>query len=408
MSTGPTFPVVLLGGALNALSAGRTFWRAGIPVDALGASATESPLRFSRSVRRYIAPDDAMAPTESWWQWLANVAEPSVIFPCSDDGTEFVAHNRAKLEALGHRPIEANDSVLLAMLNKSETYALADIGGVPRPRTVTVRSEDDFDAVRQFRFPAGVKPVSSHAFARRFKPDAKGAVIADADQAIRMLRPIVAESFEMLLTEMVVGNDECVSYYSYVDDNGEFLFDFTKRKPRQYPLKWGLGSYHITSRDPEVAELGRRFFASIGLRGIGNVEFKRDERDGQLKLIECNARLTNANELVRSAGIDIARIAYARQVGAPLPAVDSYATNRVLWLPVEDIRAFREYRRLGEMTSVEWTRSLMHRHCATLFDWNDPTPAIRNWRARGAALARRFRSQPPGNGAADHADPYDA
>ena len=380
-------------------------WRAGVPVDALAASATESWLRYSRSVRRYVTPDDSMTVPESWWQWLANDAEPSVILPCSDDGTEFIAHRRAKLESLGHRPIEANDGVLLSMLNKSETSVLAEAAGVPAPRTVTVRSEDDFDEVRRFRFPAGLKPVHSHAFARHFRPDSKGVVIGDADEAIRILRPIVEESFEMLLTEMVVGGDECVSYYTYVDENGEFLFDFTKRKPRQYPTKWGLGSYHITSRDPEVAELGRQFFTSIGLRGIGNVEFKRDERDGQLKLIECNPRLTGANELVRAAGIDIARIAYARVVGAPLPAVDSYATNRVMWLPVEDIRAFREYRERGEWTTSAWARSLLHRHCTTLFDWSDPSPAVRNWGARAAALSRRFGNRKQDTGS-DETDPY--
>lgn len=406
-STRPTVPVVLLGGALNSLSAGRTLWRAGVPVDALAASATESALKYSRSVRRYIAPDDSMTVAESWWQWLANDAEPSMLLPCSDDGTEFIAHRRAKLESLGHRPVEANDDVLLAMLNKSDTSALATAAGVPVPRTVTVRSEVDFDEVRRFRFPAGLKPVHSHAFARHFRPDTKGVVIADADQAISILRPIVAESFEMLLTEMVVGSDECVSYYTYVDENGEFLFDFTKRKPRQYPTKWGLGSYHITSRDPAVVELGRQFFTSIGLRGVGNVEFKRDERDGQLKLIESNPRLTGANELVRAAGIDIARLAYARAVGAPLPAVDSYATNRVMWLPVDDMRAFREYRERGEWTTAAWTRSLLHRHTTTLFDWSDPAPAIRNWRARAAALARRFGDRTQYNDQGD-SDPYRA
>ena len=52
---------------------------------------------------------------------------------------------------------------------------------------------------------------------------------------------------------------------------------------------------------------------------MGNVEFKRDTRDGRLKLIECNHRFTAANELVRRAGIDLARIAYDRACGDDVP-----------------------------------------------------------------------------------------
>jgi D-aspartate ligase len=405
---GEVMPVVILGGALNALSVGRTMWRAGVPVDALAGSPTESPLRFSRSCRRYIVPKSGMTTAETWSDWLTATAEPSVLLPCSDEGLEFIASRRAELEGMGHRPIEANDSVLLAMLDKGATSALADAAGVPAPATLTVRSSADFDELAEFPFPAALKPVHSHLFFRRFKPFAKGAVVENADHAIRLLKPILAESLEMLLTEVIPGaDDQFASYYSYIDENGEPLLHFTKRKLRQYPTRFGLGTYHMTSWNETVADLGLRFFTSIGLRGIGNVEFKRDERDGCFKLIECNPRFTAANELVRVAGIDLAALAYARLVGGPLPAVDDYKRDVALWLPIEDIRAFRQYRADGDMTFAEWSRSLMHRQCTTLFDPRDPRPAVENWRVRAAALGRRVvRTPRPDAGGAGDDDPY--
>ena len=59
---------------------------------------------------------------------------------------------------------------------------------------------------------------------------------------------------------------------------------------RVYPVTSGPGCHHITDWIPELREPALRLFRQAGLRGLANVEFKRDDRDGQLKLIECNAR----------------------------------------------------------------------------------------------------------------------
>ena len=44
--------------------------------------------------------------------------------------------------------------------------------------------------------------------------------------------------------------------------------------------------------DPELVELGLRSFRAIGYRGVGSIEFKRDDRDGRLKMIELDLRLS--------------------------------------------------------------------------------------------------------------------
>src|SRR5438105_868251 len=76
------------------------------------------------------------------------------------------------------------------------------------------------------------------------------------------------------------------------------LFEFTKRVIRRFPAMTGTACYAITDRIPEAAELGNRLFRHVALRGLANVEFKRDVRDGTLKLIECNARFTASQALV--------------------------------------------------------------------------------------------------------------
>ena len=160
---------------------------------------------------------------------------------------------------------------------------------------------------------------------------------------------------------------------------------FTKQKLRQYPVRFGGGCYHVMDWDPEVAELGLRFCQGVGLRGLLNVEFKRDERDGELKLIECNHRFTAPNEQLRIAGIDVALLVYNRILGRPLPAVGEPRAGVRLWHPGQDFRSFLELRRRGDLTTAGWLRSVARPQHLPLFRWDDPQPSL----ALQATRARR-------------------
>lgn len=80
-------------------------------------------------------------------------------------------------------------------------------------------------------------------------------------------------------------------------------------------IYFGTNCLVRTARNDAVARTGRDFLTKIGLRGIAHVEFKWDARDGAFKLIECNHRFVNVQELIRRAGIDVAVLAYEEALG---------------------------------------------------------------------------------------------
>jgi predicted ATP-grasp superfamily ATP-dependent carboligase len=208
---------------------------------------------------------------------------------------------------------------------------------------------------------------------------------------------------EALLMEKIPGGDDRLcSYYTYIDERGEPLFDFSKRIIRRFPKNMGAGCYHVTDHNPQVREVALRLFQHVGLRGLANAEFKLDPRDGQLKLIECNARFTAANCLVASAGIDLATLVYNRVVGRPLPPLDRYRDGVRLWYPIEDFHAFRQLRRQGELTTLAWLKSILRPQTFPYFCWSDPWPTILNEGSRvGRAMKRCLSTlvKPPKNSA---------
>lgn len=295
--------------------------------------------------------------------------------PCEDDALEMLATHRSVLEDAGLVPMEADDEVVLAMLDKQRTYELAKGLGIPAPGTLLLHSKEDVEAAASsFGFPLALKPTHSHHFAKHFP--SKVLIVRDQQELADAFAETQRLGLHVLATEVVSGSDDrYCSYFTYLTSSGEPLFHFTKRKPRQFPVGFGDGTFHLTEWMPEVADLGLSFFRGVGVVGLANVEFKRDEA-GTLRLIECNHRFTMANEQLRHAGVDVALVVYRHHTGGELPPTRQSTSQHSFWVPVKDLRTVPELRRRGELTFPRWLRSVIRWHHFPRFRWSDPMPSV--------------------------------
>jgi predicted ATP-grasp superfamily ATP-dependent carboligase len=309
-----------------------------------------------------------------------------ILFPLSDEAIEYMAKRQEQLSA--HYILDpATAAMRRDFLNKERTLELAAAAGFDIPRFWPIKTEKDLEAVRGARFPVVLKPLHTHKFSKVF--GRKLFVIeSDFDELARRVREAHAQGFEVFIVELVPGPDDLLSsYYAYVNRNGEFLYHFTKRVIRRYPVNRGNGCFHKTEWLPETAALGRALFQKLGLRGIGNVEFKRDPRDGKLKLIEINTRFTAAQELLTRAGAPLDLVVYCDLTGQPVPRFETYRQNLRLWYPQRDFLSYLELRRSGQLSLSGWLRSTWpFVHVMPLVDITDPMPTF------GAvmAMARQF------------------
>ena len=371
-------PVIILEGGANAISIARSLGRQGIKVYAL--NWPESYVRFSR-FSEWIRTVSDHGIEESWARFLlgseSDYLEGAVLLTGGDLGIEFIAKNREGLSKKFILDI-SNKEVQLCLLDKLCTYEKAQDAGIPIPKFWRVgKLEQILMHEKEYVYPLILKPIYSHKFVEVF--NCKYFLVNSFDELLKAYLKVSQFGVEVMLVEKIPGpDDRHCSYYTYIDENGEALFDFTKRIIRRYPYNQGLACYHITDWNPGVRDLGLKYLNHVGLIGLANVEFKMDDRDGRLKLIECNARFTAANCLVAESGFDLALFVYNRLIGRiqqPLKG-RSYKEGLRLWYPVEDFLSFKELRGRGELSFIEWIKSIMHPQVLPYLRWYDPLPTI--------------------------------
>lgn len=384
-----TPPAILVGGQASTLSVARALGKTGVDVLVV-ADARTSPVCRSRHCRRFFHVASGPDVQDRWLERLIEL-EPGVVLPCTDEALQLIACRRADLVARGHLVYDCDDEVALAMLDKERTYELAREVGMRAPRTAAVPDAAALEpALEEIGFPCALKPVSPVDFRRVYGLRRKLFLAHNQAELEAAYDETRAAGLEMLVTEIVPGPDHAVwNYLTYVGSDGLPLFDFSKRKLRQWPPYFGIGSYHVAQRDTEVMEHGARFVTEIGLRGFASVELKRDARDGRLVLIECNQRFINATELVPAAGVNVALVAYAQSKGTMPPPQPKFREGARLLFLVEDARSFLELRRAGELSTAAWLRSLLHRQRFPVFSVEDPLPSLYTNAALVAGIVRR-------------------
>jgi hypothetical protein len=83
--------------------------------------------------------------------------------------------------------------------------------------------------------------------------------------------------------------------------------------------------------NPELGQRGGRFCKEIGFRGIADLDWRLDLRDGKYKLVDFNPRVGNQFRLFETEqGIDVVRALYLDLTGRAVPAGTARTGRRIV------------------------------------------------------------------------------
>jgi predicted ATP-grasp superfamily ATP-dependent carboligase len=168
-------------------------------------------------------------------------------------------------------------------------------------------------------------------------------------------------------------------FNGYFDENSDCVIGISGQKLRQYPPYIGQTSLGHCIENPTVQELTRRFMKAVGYRGILDIGFRYDARDGQYKLLDVNPRVGSAFRLfVAQNGLDVVRALYLDLTGQQVrPAA---ARERRKWVVENyDLVSSAKYYKDGALRPGEWLRSFRGVEESAWFSRDDLLPFGAMW-----------------------------
>ena len=358
------------------LQTARILVKRGVPVIAIASDLTHYCCKTKVCEDIFEADTGSEALIDTLMKLGPDLEKKAVLYPCTDLSVLMISRNRECLGDWFHVVLPEGDVIELLM-DKMSFYTYAQKAGMPVPRTFFLRDNDEaFQAAGKLDYPCILKPPmktpkwEEHTKAKVFKA-------SDREDFLRLYEICSDWADVLMAQEWVEGSD--ASLYScncYFNTNSDPVVTFIARKLRQWPPETGTSCLGEEVRNDVVLEESIRLFRSVGYRGLGYVEMKRDERTGKHYIIEPNVgRPTGRSAIAEAGGVDLLYTMYCDAVGLPMPDGLEQKYTGVKWIYLRrDLQSAAYYWRRGDLSLRKWWNSLRGQKAFALFSWSDPAP----------------------------------
>lgn len=393
MSTPPVAIVRGEPGVLPGLGIARTLGRLGVPVALLYAHADAAAAR-SRFVSARSAWNPSGEPSVAV-EILRRTVEPlgadAVLVPTDDAMAVWVDRHTTELRAAGFRFAEQPPGLVERLVSKSAMRDVASELGIATPSVeIPADWHEAFELAERIDLPVVCKKREPLAGSRT--PSVE--IFRDRASLRRGLeRRAEAETCNVVFQEFIPGGSSSVwMCNAYFDATSSFRFGATGRKLRQWRPYTGWTTLGVCEPNPDVRELTERLAKGTGYRGVIDIGFRFDARDGRYLLLDVNPRVGATFRLFAAPdGTDVVRAMYRDLVGDE-PTRATVRAGRRWMVETHDIASSVAHLRDGSLSLGGWVSSLRGVEEVAVFAADDPLPFV----ASVAALAMRRGERPAG------------
>lgn len=355
----------------------RTLGRLGVPVYGIHRNA-DTPTLASRYCRGAFLWDIDREPAERSLEFLRSVAQKigrrSLLIPTADEGALFLAERADELRRWFMFP-ESGAALVNALASKKQMYFLAQQHGVPTAETVFPDSRRDvLRFLETANFPVMLKGIDGNLLQRR--TGKKMVIVRSAPELLENYDALEDPAApNLMLQEYIPGGDDTIWMFNgYFNAASDCLVAFTGKKIRQNPVYTGMTSLGVCLPNHAVRDTTVRFMKAIGYRGILDIGYRYDARDGQYKVLDANPRCGATFRLFAGDnGLDVVRALYLDLTGQSVPH-SAQRDGRKWWVEDTDLVSSYKYWKDGRLNWREWLASFRGIEESAYFCWDDPMP----------------------------------
>jgi predicted ATP-grasp superfamily ATP-dependent carboligase len=181
----------------------------------------------------------------------------------------------------------------------------------------------------------------------------------------------------LMIQEMIsaTGSEDWI-VHGYCDSQSKPIVLFTGVKLRSYPVFAGPTTLARSVRNDPLQRQAIELFSAIGYRGIMDLDFRLDGRNGCFNLLDFNPRVGAQFRLFSTDhGIDVVRALHLDLTGRP--AVEGQPVEgRTFMQDIQDVIASYACYRRGRLTVTDWLRSLRGVTERAWYAADDPFPFV--------------------------------
>lgn len=363
------------------LTIARALVKRGVSVHAV-AGPRSAYVGRSRAIEALVVADLSEGPAP-WIAALEPFADDvgGVLISGSDAATEFLVRERERIPA-ALRSFEGPSSAHLRLMDKATLYDAAREAGVRCPWSREITTPEELDlAATEVPFPCIVKP--SHSHRGKLAGNYRTALAADVGELRAKVGAAIEAGVRMLITEWVPGGEANLEgAVTLRTADGGYTLAYGRRKVRQHPIDFGVGSLLRSAPVPDTMELAKRLVEHTGFVGLSSFEAKLHQETGERVLTEINVRVPLNYGLGDASGVDASWRLYATLAGLPLAAQPAQTDGKSVLIPHLDAMAAASRLRRDELSLRGLVRSYRGTRDTGVLSVRDPGP--------GLALARRM------------------
>lgn len=291
----------------GAVGIARSLGRLGVPVYAV-VDDGYTPLATSRYIKKVFVwknwPGDSAAFLVAIKKIADTIGSKSILFPIDDLSAAFVTENAIALSQWFLAP-KLPENLPREFANKANFYDLCTRVGIQTARSIVPRTIDD---VRQFlenaTFPVVLK-AAEQWFLIKGKYSTK--IIQDREQLFEFCKNFGEREYSKIILQEYVPGEDWV-YHGYCNHEKNLYVSFSGRKLLSFPLGAGATVLGVSAMNSILCRQSEKLLRATAYSGIIDMDWRRDERDGQYKIMDCNPRVGQNFRMFESeAGIDVVR-----------------------------------------------------------------------------------------------------
>lgn len=367
---------IIIEGHVQGLSNTRSLGEIGVPVIVVDTGSCVA--RHSRYCKEFYKcpPYDS----DQLADFLIKLAKDKglqgwLLLPSNDHAVLTISRNKKRLEEY-FKVITPGLEIVENIYDKSRLLIVAEKTKIPFPSTFFAQGVNIQD------FPMSFPVLTRGRFGLDFyKATGRKAFLANdlhefRDQLAQIKKTI---SLNQTLTQELIpddGTNKTVSFCAFCV-NGEIKAYWMGEKLREHPIRFGTATFAMSIYVPECYSQSVPLFQALDYTGVCEVEYLKDPRDGQYKLIEINARTWLWVELAKACGVDFAKLAYEYVNGIKSEYPREYERDVCWFNPFTDTTYAIKAMLKGQLRPREYMKSLLNRRrINALFQKGDSKPGF--------------------------------